>query len=90
MHCRVDPSSTLRQEHFSGVGRDSLSVRIANEFGLVSREMLEDQSRQISIFSQMKQVLKVQGVDAVLGIVMYDLIGDEERFVCVGGAETVH
>jgi hypothetical protein len=63
---------------------------IPYKFGLVGREVLEHQCRQVSIFSEMKQVLEVQGIDSVLGVVVYDLVGNEERFVSIGRSQAVH
>lgn len=37
----------------------------------------------------MQQILHVQRVDAILGVVLDDLVADEQRLVRVGCAETV-
>lgn len=77
MYRRVDPSSSLRQEDLGRVGRNSLGVRVSYEFSLVGWEMLEDQGGQVSIFTQVQQVLQVEGIDAVLRVLVDDLVGDE-------------
>lgn len=86
----VDPSTPLGQQHAPLVGGDSVGMGVTDELSLVVREMLQEQSRQVTIFTQMQQILLVQGVDSVLGIVADDLVRDEEGFVGVGRSEAVH
>lgn len=64
-------------------------MRISHELGLMPREVLQDQGREVSIFSEMKQVLHVQSVDPILRVVVNDLVGDEERLVRVRSAQSV-
>jgi hypothetical protein len=65
-------------------------VRITHELGLVRREVLENKSGQIPVLSEVQEVLEVERVDPVLGIIVNDLVGNEQRFVRVGCAEAVH
>lgn len=60
MNCRVDPSTTLREENLPLVRSDSLSESWSNEGGLVGREVLEEEGREISIFSEVKEVLETE------------------------------
>jgi hypothetical protein len=52
--------------------------------------VLEDQSREVTVLTKVEQVLEVERVDAVLRVVVDDLVRDEERLARVGGAQTVH
>ena len=42
VYCRVDPATTLRQQHLPVVRCDSESMRITNELSLEVREMFEE------------------------------------------------
>ena len=87
---RVDPTPTLRQQNLPVVWRDRVRVRVPDEECLVHREVFHDQRREVSIFSEVQQILHVQRVDAVLGIVLDDLVRDEERLVGIRSAKSVH
>ena len=82
----VDPAATLRQQDLPIVGSNRERMGIADELGLEEREVLEQKSRQVTILSEMQQVLRVQRVDAVLRVVLDHLVGDEERLVRVRGS----
>jgi hypothetical protein len=86
----VDPSTTLREQDSPLIGSDGVCLSVPDELGLVVREVFEQQGRQVSIFTKMEQVLHMEGVDAVLRVVIDNSFGDEEWFVCIGGAEPVH
>jgi len=86
MDRRIDPSPPLRQEHLRGVRCDCFSMGISNEFRLVCGKMLEDQRGEVPIFAKVQEVLEVEGVDAVLGVVIDNLVRDEEGFMCVGSS----
>ena len=88
-HGRVDPAATLRQQDLPVVGSNRERMGIANELSLEEREVLEQESRQVTIFSEMQQVLHVQRVDAILRIVLDKLVADEQRLVCVRRPETI-
>ncbi len=87
---RVDPSSPLGQENAPLIGGDGEGMRVSDEFGLVSREVFEDEGCQITIFTKVQQILHVQGIDAILRIVLDHLVRDEERFVAVRRPQPVH
>lgn len=86
----VDPSTTLRQQDTPFIGGDGVRMSVPDELGLVVREVLKQQGRQVSIFTKMEQVLHMESVDAVLRVVVDDSLGDEEWFVGVGSSESVH
>lgn len=67
---RVDPSSTLREEDSEGVGYNSLADSLRTKDHLSLGEGLEHQGGEVTIFSEQEQVLLVQGVDNVLGVVL--------------------
>ena len=86
----IDPSTTLRQQDSPLIGGDSVRLSVPDELGLVVREVLKQQGCQVSIFTEMEQVLHMESVDAVLGVVVDDSLGNEERLVCVRSPESVH
>ena len=53
VHGRVDPAATLRQQDLPVVGSNRERMGIANELSLEEREVLEQESRQVTIFSEM-------------------------------------
>lgn len=77
MHSRVDPTTTLREEHTPVLGRRSLGLGIAHKDGLVVAKVLEHECRKVTILTEVEQVLGVQRVDAILGVGVYDAIGDK-------------
>ena len=86
MHSGVDPAATLGQQYLPVVRSDSVRVGIPNELGLAGGEVFQEQSCQVTILSQMQQVLHVERVDPVFRIIMEELGGDEEGFVGIGSA----
>lgn len=62
---------------------------IANELGLVQREVLQEERSQVSIFSKVQQVLHVQGIDAVLRVVLDHLVGYQKWFVGIGSPQAI-
>ena len=62
---------------------------ITDELSLERREVLQQQGRKVPILSEMQQILHMQRVDAVLRVVVNELVGDEQRLVRVGCAQTV-
>lgn len=89
MDSRVDPTTTLGEENLPVVGSHSVSMSVTNELRLVKREVLKKKSCEVSIFSKVEQVLHVQGVDAILGIILNHLVSNEERLMCVWSSKTV-
>jgi len=64
-------------------------VSIPDKLGLVGGEVFQEQSRQVTILSQVQQVLHMERIDPVLRIVVKKLIGDEEGFMGVWSAQAV-
>ena len=82
--CRVDPSSTLRQQNAPRARRDCVGDGIRRELHLECRKVLHHQRSKISVLSKREQVLLVQSVDVGLGVFFDDHGGDDDRpaFVC--------
>ena len=89
VHSGVDPATTLRKQNLPVVGSHRIRVRIANELRLEQREVLEKECREVTIFSEMQQILHMQRIDAIFRVVVDELVGDEERLVRIRGAETI-
>ena len=87
---RIDPSPTLRKQDGPLIGCNGFCMRIAYEVRFVIGEMLEKQGRQISILAKMQKVLHMQGVDAVLRVILDHLFGDDEWFVGVRRSQSIH
>mgnify|MGYP000032300207 CR=1 FL=1 len=84
--CGVNPATPLRKENAPIFGRSGLSLRIPNEHSLVIAEMLEDQSCQVSVLSEVEQVLRVKSVNAIFRVLIHDRCSDEERSMRIGRA----
>ena len=56
---RVDPTPTLRQQDLPVVGRDRVRVSVPHELSLVVREVLQQERRQVTIFTKVQKVLHV-------------------------------
>lgn len=89
MDGRVDPSTTLREQHAPRDRGHSPSDRIRLEFGLECRKVLQEKRRQEPIFTQREQVLLVKRVDIGLGVLVNNTVGDEDRTTLVRGTNTV-
>ena len=63
---RVDPSTTLRQQNTPRVGSNSHGVSIGDELRFVIREMLENESSEVTIFSEREQILLVKSIENTL------------------------
>ena len=64
-------------------------MSITDELGPETREVLEQERGEVTIFSEMQKVLHVQRIDAIFRIVVDELVGDEEWLVRIRGAETI-
>lgn len=80
----VDPATTLRQQNRPFIRGDSVSVSITDELRLVHWEMFQQQRRKISILAKVEEILHVQRINPVLGVILNDLVGDEQRLMGVG------
>ena len=89
MNSRVNPSSTLRQQHTPTLWRNSSRNSIRGELHLVRWEMLHHQSCQITIFTQREQIFLVEGVDVPLRVVVNDTIRDDDRPTLVRRSDTI-
>ena len=87
MDGRVDPTTTLREEDAPGVRRHRMTERMRVELGLEGREVLHNESRQETIFTEREQVLLVQGVHVRLGVLVDDTVRDDDGTSFVGGAD---
>ncbi len=90
MDSRVDPPTTLRQQHPPRLRGDRMRQGIRIELGAERREVLEHQSRKVTIFTEGEQVLLVQGVDVRLGVLFDDAVGNDDRTSLVCCTDTVH
>lgn len=84
VHGRVDPTTSLGEQNTPILWRSGLGLGIAHKDRLVVTKVLQHKRGQVSIFSEVQQVLGVQRVDAVLGVVVDHRVGNEQRTMCVG------
>jgi hypothetical protein len=89
MDGRIDPSSTLGQQHIPLARRDGMRDGVGCEFHLERGEILHHERRQVSIFSERKEVLLVKRVDVGLGVFFDNHGGDDDRAPLVGGPNSV-
>lgn len=89
MHRRVDPSTTLGQQHAVALRRDGSSLCIGTELGLERREVFEQERRQEPILAEREQVLLVQRVHERLGVLVDDPVRDDDGSALVRRAYTV-
>ena len=64
-------------------------MSVPDKLGLVGGEILQDQRCQVSIFTQVQQVLEMQRVDPVLRVLVNDLIRDKKRLVRIRRSQSV-
>ena len=86
----VDPTTTLREQNAPRLGSDSVSDGRSEELRAERREVLQQQRRQETIFTEGEQVLLVQRVDVGLGVLLYDAVRDDDGATLVGGPDAVH
>jgi hypothetical protein len=89
MDGRVDPTTTLREQHTPRGRRHGPSDRIGLELGLERRKVLHEERRQEPIFTQREQVLLVKRVNIGLSVLVDDTVGDEDRTALVSGTNTI-
>jgi len=94
VHGTVDPATSLRQKNLESIGNRRLANCLWYKDLLPLREGPQHQSREITIFSEKQQVLLVQGVDHVLGIVLDDVGIGKNRYPVIlttlGCLDAVH
>ena len=89
MHSGIDPTSSLRQKDSPIIGSNCKSVSVADELRLEQGEMLQKNRCEVTILPEVKQILHMQRIDPIFGIILDDLIGNQKRFVGIRGAEAV-
>lgn len=90
MHGGVDPSAALRHEDCPAVGSDGPGVCAEDVLRLVLRVELQQQCREITILTQVQEVLHVQRIDSDFRVGLDDFFADEQRLPCFGSADAVH
>ena len=86
----LDCGPTLREQDFPIVGSDSKRVRVPDKFGLVGGEVFENQGGEISILSEVQQVLHVKRINPIFLVFVNDLLRHKERLVRVGSSQSVN
>lgn len=94
VHSTVDPATTLGEQYHELVGDDSLANGLRDEDLLALGERLEHQCGEVSILTQEKQVLLVQGVNHVFRVMLDNVrVGQNGHPVVLttlGSLDTVH
>lgn len=94
VHSTVDPATTLGEQNQELVRDDSLTDGLRDKDLLALGEGLQHQSGQVSIFTQEKQVLLVQGVHHVFRVVFDNVRVGQDRHPVVlttlGSFDAVH
>ena len=62
---------------------------VPNELRLEAREMFEEERGQVTIFTEVQEILHMQGVDAIFRVVLDELVRDEQGLVRVGGPQAI-
>ena len=89
MHRRVNPAPTLRKQHPPVIRSNSVRIGVPNGWlRLETREILEERG-QVTIFTEMQEILHMQGVDAVFRVVLDELVRNERGLVRVGGSQAM-
>ena len=86
---RVDPTTTLREQNSPRLRSDRVCDGICVELGAEGREMLEHQSRELTIFTEGEQVLLVQRVNMAFRIVVDDTVRNDDRTALVSSTNPV-
>lgn len=63
---------------------------IRSEFGPEGWEVLEEEGRQVTIFTEREQILLVQSVDQRFRVFFDDTVRDDDRATFVRGTDPVH
>ena len=63
---------------------------ILGELGPERGEVLEQECREVTIFTEREQVLLVQGIDKRLSVLLDDSVRDDDRATLVGSTDSVH
>lgn len=94
VHRRVNPSTSLRQQHLELVWYNGLAHGLRDENLLALRESLEHQRGEVSIFAKEKQVLRMQRVNNVFGVVFNNIGVGKNRdpivLATLGSFDAIH
>ncbi len=71
MYCGVDPATTLREKHLPVVRRDGVGMCISDKLSFEVRKVLEEEGGQVAIFAEVQEILHVERVNPVFGIVCH-------------------
>jgi len=63
--------------------------RVGRELRLKGGEMLEEQSRQVTILTKREQVLLMEGIDVGLGVLLDDAVGDDDRTTLIRSTDSI-
>ena len=63
---------------------------VGGEFSTEGREVLEQESSQVTIFTKRQQVLLVQSINVWLRVLLDNSVGDDDRPSLVGRSNPVH
>lgn len=63
--------------------------RLRNELGLECGEVLQEERRQETIFTEREQVLLVKRIYVAFGVLIDDTVGDDNRPALICGTDTV-
>ena len=63
---------------------------VGGEFSTEGREVLEQESSQVTIFTKRQQVLLVQSINVWLGVLLDNSVGDDDRPSLVSSSNPVH
>lgn len=66
VHGRVGPTPTLGEQDLPVIWCNSVRMSVPHELSLEVGEVLEQQGREISIFSEVQKILHMKGVDSIL------------------------
>lgn len=90
MDGRVDPATTLREQHPPRLGSDRVGYCIWSELRTEGREVLEKEGSEVTILSERVQILLVKCVDVGLRVFLDDAIGDDDGTTLVGRTDSIH
>lgn len=89
MDRRVDPPPPLREQDRPTIGSDGVGDGVGRELHLVGWEVLEHEGGEVSILSEGKEVLLVEGVDDGFRVIVDDSLGDDDGSSLVGSSDSV-
>lgn len=85
----VNPTTTLRQQNLPIIWSDGVCMGVPNELRLEVGEVFQQKRREVSIFTEMEQILHVQSIHAIFRIVLDQLVRNQQGLVRIRGTETI-